>query len=100
MRKISIVVGVFIVILVLVAALNVFSEKIFINENDVMKAFEAEGYTNIEIVDTKYDAVSRNNDVSSIMIYTAKAINAVGKDVEVYAYCGSPLKSGIIIRTK
>ena len=100
MKKILIAIGVIIAVLFLAVPFNVFQKKMPVNNNDVIKALDAQGYTNIEIIDAQYLAVSQNDNASSAITYTVKATNPAGEDVEVYAYCGSSFKGNIIVKTK
>lgn len=70
-----------------------------VNNDDVIKALEAKGYTNIEIINAECVVVSQHYDVSSSTKYTVKATNSVGDDVEFYVYCGL-LFNNIAIKTK
>ncbi len=72
----------------------------FVDPQVAVKALDAQGYSNIQIVDHSWFAVGlRGCDTSDAARFTANATNPAGKQTQIYVCTGWIFK-GATIRTK
>lgn len=87
----------FIVILFPVAFFFGACRGVFASEDAAITALEAQGYSDIQIVDHAWFAVGfRGCDEKDAARFTAKATNPAGKAAEVYVCTGVIFKGGTI----
>lgn len=85
------------VILILVVFFVVLGRGIFASKDVAIRALEAQGYSNIAIVDHAWLAVGlRGCDEKDAARFTAKVTNPAGKSAEVYVCTGVIFKGGTI----
>jgi len=71
-----------------------------VSKESTVNAVEKQGYSNIEVLDKNVFFVSwRGCSGSDDAMFTMKATNSVGKDVEIMACAGWPFK-GVTVRTE
>lgn len=91
---------IFYVILILVFLLFLIGKGIFAiatNEDVAVRALEAQGYSNIQIVDRAWFEVGfRGCGFGDSVRFTAKVTNPAGKPAEVYVCTGVIFKGGTI----
>lgn len=86
-----------IVILFPVALFFGLCRGVFASEDAAIRALEAQGYSNIQIVDHAWFAVGlRGCDEKDAARFTAKVTNPSGKPAEVYVCTGVIFKGGTI----
>lgn len=69
----------------------------FASQNVAIRALEAQGFSNIQIVDHAWFAVGfRGCDKNDAARFTAKATNPAGKPTQVYVCTGVFFKGGTI----
>ena len=74
-----------------------FGMGIFANQNVAVRTLEAQGYSNIQIVDHAWFVVGlRGCDEKDAARFTAKVTNPAGKPAEVYVCTGVIFKGGTI----
>ncbi len=91
----------FVVVLYIVFILAVlfiaFGRGVFVNQNVAVRTLEAQGYSNIQIVNHAWFAVGfRGCDQNDAARFTAKVINPAGKPAEVYVCTGVIFKGGTV----
>jgi len=85
------------VILVLAALFIGVGRGAFANQDVAVRTLEAQGYSNIQIVDKAWFAVGfRGCDEKDAARFTAKVTNPAGKPAEVYVCTGVIFKGGTI----
>ena len=86
-----------ILILAFVLILIMFGTGIFASKDVAVRALEAQGYSDIQIVDHAWFAVGlRGCDEKDAARFTAKVINPAGKPAEVYVCTGVIFKGGTV----
>ncbi|QQG45886.1 MAG: hypothetical protein HYY55_02795 [Candidatus Niyogibacteria bacterium] len=85
------------VILILVALFIGVGRGVFASQDVAVRTLQAQGYSNIQIVDHAWFAVGfRGCDKKDAARFTAKATNPAGKPAEVYVCAGVIFKGGTV----
>ena len=70
---------------------------VLVSQDVAVRALEAQGHSNIEIVDSAWFAVGlRGCDTGDAARFTARVINPAGKPAEIYVCSGAFFKGGTI----
>jgi hypothetical protein len=84
-------------VLVLVIFFVVVGRGIFASQDVAVRALEAQGYSDIQIVDHAWFAVGlRGCDDKDAARFTAKVTNPAGKSAELYVCTGVIFKGGTV----
>lgn len=87
---------VYAVIIVLMIVFSMFRGA-FVNQDIAVRALDTAGYTEIEIIDEAFFFMAlRGGEKSDAARFHAKAINPVGKEVDVYVFSGWLFKGATI----
>ena len=74
-----------------------------LDQSNIIKTLEKQGYTNIKIIDTQFVAGAPYHGINacfSAQYFTAEAINSVGESIEIHVYSAFPFKDVVEIKTK
>lgn len=89
--------GILYIIFFLVVILLIFGRGIFVNQDVAVRTLEAQGYSNIQIVDKAWFMVGfRGCDDRDAARFTAKVTNPAGKPAKVYVCTGVIFKGGTV----
>lgn len=74
-----------------------------LDQNNMIKVLEKQGYTNIKIIDEQFVAGAPYHGINagfSAQYFTAEATNSDGEGIEVHVYSAFPFKDVVKIKTK